>query len=81
MEEQRSSLEEWRREAHRLELQGKDEQAAEIRAQILKQQQVPWTVLRGEALAALRGQALVKGDKKARSPSWNTPWSIATSAC
>ena len=66
VEEQRSSLEEWRREAHRLELQGKDEQAAEIRAQILKQQQVPWTVLRGEALTALREQALVKGDKKAR---------------
>jgi len=66
VEEQRSSLDEWRREAHRLELQGKDEQAAEIRAQILKEQQVPWTVLRGEALAALHEQALVKGDKKAR---------------
>ncbi|WP_295585439.1 ankyrin repeat domain-containing protein [uncultured Lamprocystis sp.] len=66
VEEQRSSLEEWRREAHRLELQGKDEQAAEIRNQILKQQQVPWTVLRGEALSTLREQALVKGDKKAR---------------
>ncbi len=66
VEEQRSSLDEWRREAHRLELQGKDEQAAEIRDQILKQQQVPWTVLRGEALASLRDQALVKGDKKAR---------------
>jgi hypothetical protein len=66
VEEQRSSLDEWRREAHRLELQGKDEQAAEIRSQILKEQQVPWAVLRGEALAALRDQALVKGDKKAR---------------
>ncbi|WP_295385945.1 hypothetical protein [uncultured Thiodictyon sp.] len=66
VEEQRSSLEEWRREAHRLELQGKDEQAAEIREQILKQQQVPWTVLRADALTALREAALVKGDKKAR---------------
>ena len=66
VEEQRSSLEEWRREAHRLELQGKDEQAAEIRGQILKQQPIPWTVLRGDALTALRAQALEKGDKKAR---------------
>ncbi len=66
VEEQRSSLEEWRREAHRLALQGKDEQAAEIRATILKEQQVPWTVLRGEALAKLRELALDKGDKKAR---------------
>ena len=66
VEEQRSSLEEWRREAHRLELQGKDEQAAEIRGQILKQQPIPWTVLRGDALTALREQALEKGDKKAR---------------
>jgi hypothetical protein len=48
VESKTSSLEEWRREAHRLELQGKEEQAAEIRDRILKQQQVPWTVLRGD---------------------------------
>lgn len=63
---QRSSLEEWRREAQRLELQGKEEQAAEIRAQILKQQQVPWQVLGGEGLGRLEDQALKRGDKKAR---------------
>jgi len=61
-----SSLDEWRREAHRLELQGKEEQAAEIRDRILKEQQVPWTVLRGEALEALKDKALANGDKQAR---------------
>ncbi len=66
VEEQRSSLDEWRHEAHRLELQGKDEQAAEIREQILKQRKVPWTVLRGEALAELEDKALHRQEKKAR---------------
>jgi hypothetical protein len=65
VEEQSSSLEEWRHEAHRLELQGKEEQAAEIREQILKQRQVPWTVLRGEALAELEDKALQRQEKKA----------------
>ena len=63
--EQRSSLDEWRREAHRLELQGKDEQAADIREQILKQREVPWTVLRGEALADLQAKALERQEKRA----------------
>ncbi len=66
VEAQRSSLDEWRHEAHRLELQGKDEQAAEIRAQILKQREVPWTVLRGEALAELEDRALQRQEKAAR---------------
>ena len=66
IEEQRSSLDEWRHEAHRLELQGKDEQAAEIRAQILKQREVPWTVLRGDALVKLEEKALEHNEKKAR---------------
>jgi hypothetical protein len=65
VETQRSSLEEWRREAHRLTLQGKEEQAEEIREQILKQHRVPWKVLRGEALAELEHKALEKGEKKA----------------
>ena len=66
VQEQRSSLEEWRHEAHRLELQGKEEQAAEIREQVLKQRKVPWTVLRGEALAELEDKALERQEKKAR---------------
>ncbi|MFB1487806.1 MULTISPECIES: UvrD-helicase domain-containing protein [unclassified Thiocapsa] len=64
VEEQRSTLDEWRREAHRLELQGKEEQAAEIREQILKQRAVPWTMLSGDALADLKTNALERGDKK-----------------
>ncbi|MBK1647347.1 UvrD-helicase domain-containing protein [Rhabdochromatium marinum] len=66
VEEQRSTLDDWRREAHKLEMQGKEDQAAEIREQILKQRQVPWTVLQGEVLNELEHEALDKGEKKAR---------------
>jgi hypothetical protein len=63
---QDSSLDEWRQEAHRLELQGKQEQADEIRSQILKQRTVPWEVLSGEALEALQRRAIDEGHKKAK---------------
>lgn len=39
-----SSMEEWQAEAHRLELQGRQEQADEIRRDILKTKSVPWDV-------------------------------------
>ncbi len=65
IEAQDSSLEEWRAEARRLELQGKQEQAEEIRTQVLKLKPVPWSVLSGAELAALENKALA-GDKKAR---------------
>lgn len=39
-----SSREDWEREAHRLEQQGKQEQAEAIRRDILKTRQVPWPV-------------------------------------
>ncbi|MBV9949589.1 MAG: hypothetical protein JOZ69_22295 [Myxococcales bacterium] len=42
-----STLEEWQREARRLELQGKDEQAEAIRRTILRSEPVPWPVLYG----------------------------------
>jgi len=45
VEVKQSSLEEWQSEAHRLELQGRQEQADEIRRDILKTQPVPWDVL------------------------------------
>ncbi len=61
-----SSLEEWRREAHKLEMQGKEEQAEEIRSQILQIKQVPWEVLKGEPLEKLRERAIQEGNKKAR---------------
>jgi hypothetical protein len=39
-----STIEEWQAEAHKLELQGRQEQADEIRRDILKTQSVPWDV-------------------------------------
>jgi ATP-dependent exoDNAse (exonuclease V) beta subunit len=57
--EQDSSLETWRQEARKLELQGKEEQAEQIRREILQErEQVPWQVLAGDALAALKRRAL-----------------------
>jgi hypothetical protein len=40
-----STLEDWQKEARKLELQGKQEQADAIRQQILRVSPVPWTVL------------------------------------
>jgi hypothetical protein len=44
-----STLEDWQKEARKLELQGKQEQAEAIRRTILKQTPVPWPVFNGEA--------------------------------
>lgn len=56
--EQKSSLDEWQQEAHRLEEQGKLEQAEEVRRSVLRQQAVPWPVLDVPAVTALAAQAL-----------------------
>ena len=61
-----SSLEEWRAEAQKLEAQGKQEQADEIRSQILKQKAVPWEVLEGQALEDLERRAVEEGNRKAK---------------
>lgn len=45
---QQSTLEDWQKEARKLELQGKQEQAEAIRRTILRQTPVPWPVM-GEA--------------------------------
>ncbi len=66
LEEYGSSLAEWRAEAHRLELQGKQEQADEIRSRILKQKTVPWKVLRDDTLMELEREALEQGNRKAK---------------
>jgi len=66
LEAQDSNLDEWRQEAQRLERQGKQEQAEEIRSQILKQKVVPWEVLRGETLDRLHHKALEENNKKAK---------------
>ncbi len=50
VEAQTSTLEEWQREAHKLELQGKQEQADAIRKTILKQQLPPWPVFDAERI-------------------------------
>jgi hypothetical protein len=48
-----SSREEWQKEAHRLELQGKQEQAEAVRATILKETPVPWPVFNEARLREL----------------------------
>jgi len=42
VEAKRSTLEDWQKEARKLELQGKQEQAEAIRHNILEQTPVPW---------------------------------------
>ncbi|MDQ6993246.1 MAG: hypothetical protein Q9M31_07190 [Mariprofundus sp.] len=66
MAEQSSCFEEWREEARKLELQGKKDQADEIRSRILKQKEIGWTPLVGEPLQALYEQAITKNNKKAK---------------
>jgi hypothetical protein len=60
VEEKQSSIEEWQAEAHRLELQGRQEQADEIRRDILKTQPVPWEVCTPEKTVELLARACDK---------------------
>lgn len=57
VEVKQSSTEEWQAEAHRLELQGRQEQADEIRRDILKTQSVPWEVCTPEKIVKLLARA------------------------
>lgn len=66
LEQQDSSLEEWQKEAHKLELQGKQEQAEAIQQRILQQKPVPWPVLDRQAFTALQEKALPGNNKKDR---------------
>ncbi len=66
LEKQDSNLDEWRKEAQRLELQGKQEQADDIRSKILKQKPVPWEILQGDTLEQLQHKAIDEGNKKAK---------------
>jgi len=63
---QNSSLDAWRQEAHKLELQGKQEQADRIRNEILKQKTPDWQVITAEALADLKRKAFEGNDKNAK---------------
>lgn len=58
IETKESSLEEWQREARRLELQGKDEQAEAIRRSVLRVTPVPWPVLDGPEIRQTHERAL-----------------------
>ncbi|MDQ6964351.1 MAG: AAA family ATPase [Mariprofundales bacterium] len=66
MAEQNSCFDEWREEARKLELQGKSDQADEIRSRILQQRSISWRPLVGDELGRLDEQALVKGNKRAK---------------
>ena len=61
-----SSLDDWRQEAHKLELQGKQEQAERIREEILKQKTPNWTVNTGDSLETLKQKAFEQDNKKAK---------------
>lgn len=64
-----SSLEEWQKEARKLELQGKQEQAEAIRRTILRQSPPPWPVLDEPAVRDLLVKVFrerVVGDKQKR---------------
>ena len=64
-----SSLEEWQKEAHKLALQGKQEQAEAIQRTILKQTAPPWPVLDEPAVRELLVRVFrerVVGDKHKR---------------
>ncbi len=64
VEVKQSSLGDWQAEARRLELQGKQEQADQIRREILKTQPVPWEVCKPERVIELLGQARNKKDAR-----------------
>jgi hypothetical protein len=56
---QNSSLDAWRLEARKLELQGKQEQADLIRSEILKQKTPPWEVLTPEKINTPEYRSLI----------------------
>ncbi len=66
LENQNSSLEEWQYEAHKLEMQGKKEQAERIRSEILKQQKPEWEVYQRDTLQALYERAIDQQHKKSK---------------
>ena len=55
---QRSSQDDWSREARKLELQGRGEQAEAIRSKVLKLTPVPWPVFHAEHFRTQRARAL-----------------------
>jgi hypothetical protein len=68
IEAQESSLDDWQKEARKLEMQGKQAQADAIRHTILPTQKTPWQIITPDSLVNLREKALnkEKKDKEAR---------------
>jgi hypothetical protein len=56
-----STLEDWQKEARRLELQGKQEQADAIRSTILRATPVPWTVLHDKGFEEVHQKVFAPG--------------------
>jgi hypothetical protein len=73
VKEHSSSAEDWAKEARKLELQGKLEQAESIRNEILKVKNVPWDVVDRKSLPKLVESALdpILFNKKAKDSLFN----------
>jgi hypothetical protein len=76
--EQRSSAEEWEREARRLAQQGKLEQAQAIERTQLRHQPVPWKVLDEAGLAEAAEKALPPRSVSAKLRERIFEWALAT---
>jgi hypothetical protein len=74
-----SSSEDWKREARRLEAQGKDEQAEAIRREILGRREVEWKVYTTENFGELKAEAL--DDKKYNKKSKQLLYEFADTYC
>ncbi|MBL4868983.1 MAG: UvrD-helicase domain-containing protein [Pseudomonadales bacterium] len=64
IESNQSSLEDWQKEARKLELQGKTDQANDIRERLLHQKPVPWPVYTRNSAKALCNESIEKNNKK-----------------
>ena len=66
LDKQDSSLQEWQQEAHKLEQQGKQDQADAIRSRILQHKPVPWPVFDRDGFAEICREGLQGNNKKKR---------------
>lgn len=64
---ERASAEEWQREAHRLEAQGKSEQAEAIRTKVLRLAPVPWQTMDRAGVADVAAKALAPGSVSSKA--------------
>jgi hypothetical protein len=76
LREQRSTAEEWEREARRLELQGKLEQAQAIQKTLLRHRPVPWQVLDAAGLAEAVPKALPPRSVSAKQRDRLFEWAL-----